>query len=274
MLQAESDVSTQHKCRTSLRGVVISYTFVWIYPSAFHLNSPGHADMHVLLILIFMTAANQHNFARASGFCRPPEIANTVPVHETYPINKTIRLQCVEGYVRKAGTSNQIRCTEKDGKTLWDHILNFECIPDPRKPNVPKTHPTTQHVTKTDPTTPHVTKRVNISVKTSNVSEETKMEATFSNFTSTVSGVTSIIIICLAAAVFLLWWRWRHRERSDRNGIQLYHNVCTSEHCSTDPNTAANNPTTVSVIDTNQPQTGSLNVVDTSDKLLPQTDSC
>ncbi|XP_067248411.1 interleukin-15 receptor subunit alpha isoform X3 [Chanodichthys erythropterus] len=305
MLQAESDVSTQHKCRTSLRGVVISYTFVWIYPSAFHLNSPGHADMHVLLILIFMTAANQHNFARASGFCRPPEIANTVPVHETYPINKTIRLQCVEGYVRKAGTSNQIRCTEKDGKTLWDHILNFECIPDPRKPNVPKTHPTTQHVTKTDPTTPHVTKTetqmphftssttesteikistvlgtsmpttgVNISVKTSNVSEETKMEATFSNFTSTVSGVTSIIIICLAAAVFLLWWRWRHRERSDRNGIQLYHNVCTSEHCSTDPNTAANNPTTVSVIDTNQPQTGSLNVVDTSDKLLPQTDSC
>ncbi|XP_067248409.1 interleukin-15 receptor subunit alpha isoform X2 [Chanodichthys erythropterus] len=365
MLQAESDVSTQHKCRTSLRGVVISYTFVWIYPSAFHLNSPGHADMHVLLILIFMTAANQHNFARASGFCRPPEIANTVPVHETYPINKTIRLQCVEGYVRKAGTSNQIRCTEKDGKTLWDHILNFECIPDPRKPNVPKTHPTTQHVTKTDPTTPHVTKTEtqmphftssttesteikistvlgtsmpttatgHITLTTTNevvttktrrttsqptlksttkeaesitttneitsstsssftsrdymtatsshsssssftTKTETKMEATFSNFTSTVSGVTSIIIICLAAAVFLLWWRWRHRERSDRNGIQLYHNVCTSEHCSTDPNTAANNPTTVSVIDTNQPQTGSLNVVDTSDKLLPQTDSC
>ncbi|XP_048010332.1 interleukin-15 receptor subunit alpha isoform X2 [Megalobrama amblycephala] len=331
--------------------------------------------MLVLLILIFMTAANQHNFARASGFCGPPQIAYTVPVHETYPINKIIRLQCVEGYVRKAGTSNQIRCTEKDGEKFWEYILNFECIPDPRKPNVPKTDPTTPHVTKktqmphftssttestdikistvlgtsmpttatghltltttnevvttktrrttSQPTLKSTTKEaesitttneitsstsssftsrdymtatsshsssssfttitevkgfshdgVNVSVKTTNVSEETKMEATFSNYTSTVSGVTSIIIICLAAAVFLLWWRWRHRERSDRNGIQLYHNVCTSEHCSTDPNTAANNPTTVSVNDTNQPHTGSLNGVDTSDKLLPQTDSC
>ncbi|XP_048010334.1 interleukin-15 receptor subunit alpha isoform X4 [Megalobrama amblycephala] len=258
--------------------------------------------MLVLLILIFMTAANQHNFARASGFCGPPQIAYTVPVHETYPINKIIRLQCVEGYVRKAGTSNQIRCTEKDGEKFWEYILNFECIPDPRKPNVPKTDPTTPHVTKKTQM-PHFTSSttestdikistvlgtsmpttevkgfshdgVNVSVKTTNVSEETKMEATFSNYTSTVSGVTSIIIICLAAAVFLLWWRWRHRERSDRNGIQLYHNVCTSEHCSTDPNTAANNPTTVSVNDTNQPHTGSLNGVDTSDKLLPQTDSC
>ncbi|XP_048010340.1 interleukin-15 receptor subunit alpha isoform X8 [Megalobrama amblycephala] len=141
--------------------------------------------MLVLLILIFMTAANQHNFARASGFCGPPQIAYTVPVHETYPINKIIRLQCVEGYVRKAGTSNQIRCTEKDGEKFWEYILNFECIPDPRKPNVPKT----------DPTTPHVTKKVkgfshdgvNVSVKTTNVSEETKMEATFSNYTSTTS---------------------------------------------------------------------------------------
>ncbi|KAK9976104.1 hypothetical protein ABG768_021310 [Culter alburnus] len=368
MLEAESDVSTQHKCRTSLRGGVISYTFVWIYPSAFHLNSPGQADMHVLLILIFMTAANQHNFARASGFCGPPQINYTVPVHETYPINKTIRLQCVEGYVRKAGTSNLIRCTEKHGKLLWDYILNFECIPDPRKPNVPKTDTTTPHVTKTETQMPHFTSSttesteikistvlgtsmpttatghitltttnevvttktrrttsqptlksttkeaesitttneitsstsssftsrdymtatsshsssssfttitgVNVSVKTSTVSEETKMEATSSNYTSTVSGVTSIIIICLAAAVFLFCWRWRHRERSDRNGIQLYHNVCTSEHCSTDPNTAANKPSTVSVNDTNQPQTGFLNDVDTSDKLLPQTDSC
>ncbi|ROL50132.1 hypothetical protein DPX16_15173 [Anabarilius grahami] len=128
MLWTESDVSTLHKCRTSLLGGVISYTFVWIYPSAFHLNSPGQVDMHVLVILIFMTAANQHNFARASGFCGPPQIPNTVPVNEKYPINKTIRIQCVEGYVRKAGTSNQIRCTEKDGNISWHYILNFECI--------------------------------------------------------------------------------------------------------------------------------------------------
>ncbi|XP_051748347.1 interleukin-15 receptor subunit alpha isoform X10 [Ctenopharyngodon idella] len=202
--------------------------------------------MHVLVILIFMTAADQHNFARASGSCGPPNIPYTVPVTETYPINETIRIQCVEGYVRKAGTSSMIRCTENDGNPYWQYVLNFECIPDPKKPQ-----------------------KVNGSSH-----DENKVEATSSNYTSTVSSVTSIIIICLAATVFFLWWRWRHRERSDRNGIQLYHNVCTSEHCSADPNKAANNPTSVSVNDTNQPQTGSTNGVDTSDKLLPQTDSC
>ncbi|XP_051748338.1 interleukin-15 receptor subunit alpha isoform X2 [Ctenopharyngodon idella] len=318
--------------------------------------------MHVLVILIFMTAADQHNFARASGSCGPPNIPYTVPVTETYPINETIRIQCVEGYVRKAGTSSMIRCTENDGNPYWQYVLNFECIPDPKKPQKPlTTHftsttterteiksstvlgtsmPTTAtgHITLTttnevvttktrrttsQPTLKSTTKEaesitttseitsstsssftsrdymtatsshsssssfttitevngsshdgVNVCVKTSNVSEENKVEATSSNYTSTVSSVTSIIIICLAATVFFLWWRWRHRERSDRNGIQLYHNVCTSEHCSADPNKAANNPTSVSVNDTNQPQTGSTNGVDTSDKLLPQTDSC
>ncbi|XP_051748342.1 interleukin-15 receptor subunit alpha isoform X6 [Ctenopharyngodon idella] len=245
--------------------------------------------MHVLVILIFMTAADQHNFARASGSCGPPNIPYTVPVTETYPINETIRIQCVEGYVRKAGTSSMIRCTENDGNPYWQYVLNFECIPDPKKPQKPlTTHFTSTTTERTEiksstvlgtsmPTTEvngSSHDGVNVCVKTSNVSEENKVEATSSNYTSTVSSVTSIIIICLAATVFFLWWRWRHRERSDRNGIQLYHNVCTSEHCSADPNKAANNPTSVSVNDTNQPQTGSTNGVDTSDKLLPQTDSC
>lgn len=65
-------LSNPLSCRTSLPGGAISYTFVRIYPSAFLLNSPVQVDMHIMLvILILMTAAHQHNtIARASGKLR------------------------------------------------------------------------------------------------------------------------------------------------------------------------------------------------------------
>uniref|UniRef100_A0A672Q1K4 Sushi domain-containing protein n=1 Tax=Sinocyclocheilus grahami TaxID=75366 RepID=A0A672Q1K4_SINGR len=34
---------------------------------------------------------------------------------------------CAEGYVRKAGTSNLIRCTEIDGSISWDSV-RLKCI--------------------------------------------------------------------------------------------------------------------------------------------------
>uniref|UniRef100_A0A671NRS4 Sushi domain-containing protein n=1 Tax=Sinocyclocheilus anshuiensis TaxID=1608454 RepID=A0A671NRS4_9TELE len=39
-----------------------------------------------------------------------------------------IRIQCAEGYVRQARTSNLIRCTEKDGSISWHSELPLKCI--------------------------------------------------------------------------------------------------------------------------------------------------
>uniref|UniRef100_A0A8C1LWW6 Sushi domain-containing protein n=1 Tax=Cyprinus carpio TaxID=7962 RepID=A0A8C1LWW6_CYPCA len=86
--------------------------------------------MHMLVKLIFIMAAYQHNIARARGVCGTPNlIPNTVPVSDSeYQTNTSIRINCTEGYVRKAGTSNKIRCIEKDGSIFWHTDLPLKCI--------------------------------------------------------------------------------------------------------------------------------------------------
>ncbi|XP_067284285.1 interleukin-15 receptor subunit alpha isoform X2 [Pseudorasbora parva] len=102
--------------------------------------------MHMLGILIFMTAAYQHNLARGSGFCEPPTQApNTVPVNEKHPVNATVRIKCAEGFVRKAGTSSLIRCKQKNGILSWHNDLPLRCIRDPKKQH--KSQTPTQHFT-------------------------------------------------------------------------------------------------------------------------------
>uniref|UniRef100_A0A672Q8C3 Sushi domain-containing protein n=1 Tax=Sinocyclocheilus grahami TaxID=75366 RepID=A0A672Q8C3_SINGR len=86
--------------------------------------------MHMLVKLIFIMAAYQHNIARAEGVCGTPNlIPNTVPVSDLqYHIGVRIRIQCAEGYVRKEGTSSLIRCTEKNGSISWHSDLPLKCI--------------------------------------------------------------------------------------------------------------------------------------------------
>ncbi|XP_077090100.1 interleukin-15 receptor subunit alpha isoform X2 [Siphateles boraxobius] len=97
--------------------------------------------MHMLVIFIFMTAAYQHNtIARGSGFCGPwNKTPNAVPVIKNHTVGTRIRIQCAEGYVRKAGTSNLIHCTQENGDISWNTGLPLTCIPDPRNPPVTKT---------------------------------------------------------------------------------------------------------------------------------------
>ncbi|XP_056311480.1 interleukin-15 receptor subunit alpha isoform X8 [Danio aesculapii] len=153
--------------------------------------------MYMLVILIFVSSAYQHNIARASDFCGPPDKAiNTEPVIGNYSLNSSIRIQCVAGYVRKAGTSNLIRCLKKHDKDKpsWISALSLVCI------------------------------RISLYVKTTankTANSEGQNGSKQQPYTSTIGGVTSILILCLAATLFILWWRSRRRDYTNVIVLQL-----------------------------------------------------
>uniref|UniRef100_A0A8C2BIH1 Sushi domain-containing protein n=1 Tax=Cyprinus carpio TaxID=7962 RepID=A0A8C2BIH1_CYPCA len=328
--------------------------------------------MHMLVKLIFITAAYMYNIARASGVCGKPELPdNTEPVPDLYidkNIGETFRIKCAKGYIRKAGTSSLIRCTQENGNAYWHSDLPLKCIPDPRNPPVATTdprnphvattetqsppqqftssttertarkHPTlyctsspttatghialtttnevvtnktrrttsqptlmntrkeTESITTTNETTTSYTSReyvttttshtpsgsftttgVNTSERTSTISEGRNTGAAFSNVSSsTVGGVTGIILLCLAAVFIFLWLRHRnHRNHTeyhpkpDPYTSYIAVPVCASEHSSAQSNKAENSAED-SVIDKNP---GIPQGADTCDELLPQTDS-
>ncbi|XP_041707826.1 interleukin-15 receptor subunit alpha [Coregonus clupeaformis] len=79
--------------------------------------------------------------------CPPPSQFNlTKPLNgyqeNGYQENVSLRYQCVDGYVRKAGTSNLIRCKLTDQKLQWTRPTLI-CIPDPSIPTTIE-HPVTE----------------------------------------------------------------------------------------------------------------------------------
>ncbi|KAK5620682.1 hypothetical protein CRENBAI_020393 [Crenichthys baileyi] len=65
-----------------------------------------------------------------------PEMKFTLPEERCFQINDRYRYQCIEGYVRKAGTSNLIKCEKKSGVLQWT-ISHLTCISDPKFPPQP-----------------------------------------------------------------------------------------------------------------------------------------
>ncbi|KAM8909241.1 interleukin-15 receptor subunit alpha isoform 2-T2 [Spinachia spinachia] len=63
----------------------------------------------------------------------PPRLLTLNPPEKYFQINETFRYECQAGYVRKAGTSNYIRCEQiHNGPAQWiPQEPSLECIPDP-----------------------------------------------------------------------------------------------------------------------------------------------
>ncbi|XP_026065722.1 uncharacterized protein LOC113048243 isoform X4 [Carassius auratus] len=233
-------------------------------------------DMHMLVKLVFIMAAYQRNIARASDDCVTPDsIPNTVPLQDKpCNISGRIHVKCVEGYVRKAGTSSLFRCMEKGGNKSWCSVLPLKCIPDPRNPRVSstKTPFSPQHFTSSTTeraarsnTTVHGTSTATTggnasTTRTTTDSEGDKSGAFSSGYKSTVGGVTGIILLCLIAAVLLLWWRARNRQTNrnnadpNRNIIILTNSVACTSYTSVPQSSPADNSTEDSEIFINQPQ--------------------
>ncbi|XP_050963444.1 interleukin-15 receptor subunit alpha isoform X2 [Labeo rohita] len=124
--------------------------------------------MHMLVKLLVITAAYQHNLATASGDCGRPDFPENTVFDPDLPrhVGARIRIQCKEGYVREAGTSNLYRCIEDKGKTIWRSSPRLQCIrkslvccrADPKATNVPTTDPKRTNVpTKTQRPHQHFT---------------------------------------------------------------------------------------------------------------------
>nr|NP_001118044.1 IL15 receptor alpha chain isoform 3 precursor [Oncorhynchus mykiss]ABD36811.1 IL15 receptor alpha chain isoform 3 [Oncorhynchus mykiss] len=68
---------------------------------------------------------------------RPPlshwKLTKPLNTREIYQENESLRYQCVDGYVRKAGTSNLIKC-KRIGQVLQWTLPTLMCIPDPSIP--------------------------------------------------------------------------------------------------------------------------------------------
>lgn len=58
------------------------------------------------------------------------------PLSSCSEITTSFRYSCIEGYVRKAGTSNRITCNQVNGS--WT-TPSLKCIPDPKRPQPPNT---------------------------------------------------------------------------------------------------------------------------------------
>ncbi|XP_062852692.1 interleukin-15 receptor subunit alpha isoform X1 [Trichomycterus rosablanca] len=83
------------------------------------------------LLLIFITFLYSRIITGTVEMCSdPPKVQNAKPA--VNPGDK-FRMQCEDGYVRKAGTSNLFKCIENK----WTNELQLQCIPDPAAPKVP-----------------------------------------------------------------------------------------------------------------------------------------
>ncbi|KAL7827835.1 hypothetical protein AOLI_G00309870 [Acnodon oligacanthus] len=63
--------------------------------------------------------------------CEAPEPKNNAKTPDK--LEARFRMQCIDGYVRQAGTSNLYRCEKKNDMYLWVNNPSLKCIPDPSK---------------------------------------------------------------------------------------------------------------------------------------------
>uniref|UniRef100_A0A3B1J0C1 Serine-rich adhesin for platelets-like n=1 Tax=Astyanax mexicanus TaxID=7994 RepID=A0A3B1J0C1_ASTMX len=96
------------------------------------------ASSLLLLTFIFTAAEYPLHIFGVNGKCEEPKQGNNygnIPDNISYEENSKFRMPCVEGYLRKAGTSNLFRCQTNNthGQLEWNNWPPLNCTPDPRK---------------------------------------------------------------------------------------------------------------------------------------------
>ncbi|XP_044042359.1 interleukin-15 receptor subunit alpha isoform X5 [Siniperca chuatsi] len=143
------------------------------------------------------------------------------------PINSTFRYKCIEGYLRKVGTSNLIRCKQiKNASPEWSKP-SLKCIPDPMRTTTqpPKTTVTKGHteiphdsivtttVTAAVSISPKMTRGIRISASVTAETDSTKPTSLPSSSTAGIAG-GSLVIFCALIGISFLCYRSRRSKNN------------------------------------------------------------
>ncbi|KAM9328665.1 uncharacterized protein KZ484_020060 isoform 4-T4 [Pholidichthys leucotaenia] len=197
------------------------------------------SNICVLLFVVLFTGGDE-----ASCPCPaiPPKNLTKTPPKECFKINAKYRYSCIEGYVRRVGTSGLTRCQQTtDGAAKWS-ISSLECIRDPKLPPIIITtttttiRTTTKEPVKSDSTIPQLTSIKKpetsdpklppvITTTTTTTKEPVKSDSTIpqltsikkpetrsSNATTVAVTTVSLVLVCLALVVGILLYRRMSRK--------------------------------------------------------------
>ncbi|XP_028256582.1 interleukin-15 receptor subunit alpha isoform X8 [Parambassis ranga] len=186
--------------------------------------------MHLLLGASKPSSGDQNH-------CPCPKIPQRVltkpPPETCYEVNSPYRYECLDGYVRKVGTSNLLKCRRDEDKPSYWTSPTLECIPDPRivttqpptsttnlNPRILTNHPADNTVTNKSSVTPPVvqtTKSSTFSTGTTG-SSVISTPAPFKGVAEAASATVSLVIVCAVIGIICLLYR---RRRSENNKKQL-----------------------------------------------------
>ncbi|XP_029318004.1 interleukin-15 receptor subunit alpha isoform X2 [Cottoperca gobio] len=95
--------------------------------------SSGFCFMMVCLLWTARASSHEKRSCPCPGIPQMPE--TEPPPENCFKINMTFRYKCTDGYVRKVGTSNLIRCKPDNGYAHWvPNPPTLKCISDPSRP--------------------------------------------------------------------------------------------------------------------------------------------
>ncbi|XP_047431390.1 interleukin-15 receptor subunit alpha isoform X7 [Mugil cephalus] len=202
---------------------------------------PGSLSLPAAMVLMVVLLGAAPLSSADQQSCTCPEIVQLPytqpPEQKCYRVGNTYRYKCVEGRVRTAGTSDFIRCEQKDNGVQWT-TPSLVCKPDP------KLQTTTTPPTRTVETSPkrnatqspentisnslgNITHPSTITVPVNpmtTVSNQTNQNSTHSMETSTheaqkaiaqAAGISGfILIICVVILILFVLYRRRSQNNT------------------------------------------------------------
>ncbi|KAL7882864.1 hypothetical protein SRHO_G00005220 [Serrasalmus rhombeus] len=196
-------------------------------------------DMRTSLLLFILTAA-KHTFTGVYAGPSTP-VSSTVRCEAPEPpqnaktpdkLASRFRMQCIDGYVRQAGTSNLYRCEEKNHSYSWLNSPHLICIPDPLKP-IPTAGPTSTALTNTQAHTPAPNLTLSTSSAPVTTYYTTKGKTQSTSTTSGQTALTTTHTVPTTTGTFLHRTTSKEETTTNRNTLSSSSTLTVRENLTT-----------------------------------------